>query len=68
MNESLPGMEKSITHVHRRLNLLTGEWVFISPHRAQRPRLGRKKGQVLRSCLNMIRTVTSAREGQDSEG
>ena len=25
---------------HRRLNLLTGEWVLVSPHRAQRPWLG----------------------------
>ena len=22
---------------HRRLNLLTGEWVLVSPHRTQRP-------------------------------
>ena len=25
---------------HRRLNLLTGEWVLVSPHRTQRPWLG----------------------------
>ncbi len=25
---------------HRRLNMLTGEWVLVSPHRAQRPWLG----------------------------
>lgn len=24
-------------HPHRRLNLLTGEWVLVSPHRARRP-------------------------------
>ena len=24
-------------HPHRRLNLLTGEWVLVSPHRAKRP-------------------------------
>ncbi len=27
-------------HPHRRLNLLTGEWVLVSPHRTQRPWLG----------------------------
>ena len=25
---------------HRRLNLLTGEWILVSPHRAKRPWLG----------------------------
>lgn len=30
--------EFSITdHPHRRLNILTGEWVLVSPHRAKRP-------------------------------
>ncbi len=24
-------------HVHRRLNILTGEWILVSPHRAKRP-------------------------------
>lgn len=24
-------------HPHRRLNLLTGEWILVSPHRSQRP-------------------------------
>ena len=24
-------------HPHRRLNLLTGEWVLVSPHRTKRP-------------------------------
>jgi len=28
------------THSHRRRNLLTGEWVLVSPHRTQRPWLG----------------------------
>ena len=27
-------------HPHRRLNLLTGDWVLVSPHRARRPWLG----------------------------
>ncbi len=29
-------------HPHRRLNALTGDWVLVSPHRAQRPWLGRQ--------------------------
>jgi len=24
-------------HAHRRLNILTGEWILVSPHRAKRP-------------------------------
>ena len=27
----------SSDHPHRRLNLLTGEWVLVSPHRSKRP-------------------------------
>ena len=30
----------SAEQVHRRLNLLTGEWVLVSPHRAKRPWMG----------------------------
>jgi len=30
-------------HQHRRLNILTGEWILVSPHRAQRPWLGQKE-------------------------
>jgi len=29
------------THPHRRLNILTGEWILVSPHRAERPWLGK---------------------------
>jgi len=28
-------------HPHRRLNILTGEWILVSPHRAKRPWLGK---------------------------
>src|SRR5215469_8633995 len=28
---------------HRRLNALTGEWVFVSPHRTQRPWQGQRE-------------------------
>ena len=24
-------------HSHRRLNILTGEWILVSPHRTKRP-------------------------------
>jgi UDPglucose--hexose-1-phosphate uridylyltransferase len=30
----------NINRPHRRLNLLTGQWVLVSPHRTQRPWLG----------------------------
>lgn len=30
-------------HPHRRLNLLTGEWVLVSPHRTQRPWQGQQE-------------------------
>ncbi len=30
----------NIDSPHRRLNLLTGEWILVSPHRAKRPWLG----------------------------
>lgn len=28
-------------HAHRRLNILTGEWILVSPHRSKRPWLGK---------------------------
>ncbi|MAO66635.1 MAG: galactose-1-phosphate uridylyltransferase [Balneola sp.] len=31
------------THPHRRLNLLTGEWIQVSPHRTKRPWQGREE-------------------------
>ena len=30
-------------HPHRRLNLLTGTWVLVSPHRAKRPWQGQQE-------------------------
>ena len=30
-----------IEHPHRRLNILTGEWLLVSPHRSKRPWLGK---------------------------
>lgn len=31
------------TRPHRRYNLLTGEWILVSPHRAERPWLGQEE-------------------------
>jgi UDPglucose--hexose-1-phosphate uridylyltransferase len=36
-----PGLAALAEVPHRRLNLLTGEWVLVSPHRTQRPWQGR---------------------------
>ncbi|AWX43692.1 UDP-glucose--hexose-1-phosphate uridylyltransferase [Flagellimonas maritima] len=30
-------------HPHRRLNILTGEWVLVSPHRTKRPWQGKQE-------------------------
>jgi UDPglucose--hexose-1-phosphate uridylyltransferase len=30
-------------HPHRRLNLLTGEWILVSPHRSKRPWQGKQE-------------------------
>ena len=37
-------------HPHRRLNLLTGEWILVSPHRAKRP----WQGQIEKSPVEEI--------------
>jgi UDPglucose--hexose-1-phosphate uridylyltransferase len=36
-----------LTNPHRRYNILTGEWVLVSPHRANRPWLGQIEKQAL---------------------
>ena len=36
------------TEPHRRQNLLTGEWVLVSPHRTQRPWQGREEDEPVR--------------------
>lgn len=43
MDGSIQEMVKTTPHVHRRLNLLTGEWVLVSPHRTQRPWQGQEE-------------------------
>src|SRR5689334_7500494 len=35
---------------HRRLNVLTGEWVVVSPHRSKRPWLGQTEKTVTAAC------------------
>ncbi len=42
MNENMENF--NITeHPHRRLNLLTGEWILVSPHRSKRPWQGKQE-------------------------
>ena len=36
-----PGLERLAEEPHRRLDLLTGEWVLVSPHRTKRPWQGK---------------------------
>ena len=48
---------------HRRLNILTGEWVLVSPHRNRRPWQGKQE----ELTLNTIRNVISVPEIQERE-
>lgn len=33
-------------HAHKRYNILTGEWILVSPHRTQRPWQGKREARV----------------------
>lgn len=43
MDSSISNAEKTAPHAHRRLNLLTGEWILVSPRRTQRPWQGQEE-------------------------
>jgi UDPglucose--hexose-1-phosphate uridylyltransferase len=47
MTASAPALDVT-EHPHRRLNLLTGEWLLVSPHRAKRPWRGDETQPLLR--------------------
>jgi UDPglucose--hexose-1-phosphate uridylyltransferase len=36
---------------HRRLNILTGEWVLVAPHRTKRPWQGHEEGKSLKNAI-----------------
>jgi UDPglucose--hexose-1-phosphate uridylyltransferase len=50
MTACAPALDVS-EHPHRRLNLLTGEWLLVSPHRAKRPWRGDETPPPLRELV-----------------
>jgi UDPglucose--hexose-1-phosphate uridylyltransferase len=51
MTAFVPALDVS-EHPHRRLNLLTGEWLLVSPHRAKRPWRGEETPRELRELVS----------------
>ena len=46
-------MEENLTkYPHRRYNILTGEWVLVSPHRTQRPWQGKQESESKNQSIN----------------